>query len=378
MGVEKIRIAITSIYSFDCPTIRSRLYAILKHLTKEDFEFIFFIRNGQNHFVNNNIKVESYNSYFQLIKKSLLISARDTDLIIACKPYSITGILSYIVAKLKGLGYVLDVDDKIFPSKIIKWWRFPLYLQEWICENLLKLLKPTTVVASKGLEEDWGPHVIYIPNSANLDLFIKQDKYRKFLHQKLGLNGKVVIWPAVFFQEIDTCYVLEIFKEIEKRKRDIFLVIIGHGEYFPLLRKKARKMGLSNVKFCYKVDYEEMPKYYSSANAGLLPLRDNFYDKCKGPIKLFEFMAMEIPVISTEIGEPKEIIKKSNCGIFIPFKDPVGAAQRIISLLSSEKEMQRLGKNGREYLKRNQSLSKLAEYYKIVIKNELKNRRRGK
>jgi len=364
---RKIKVAIPTIYTPDCPTIRSRLYPLCNILTERGFEFTFFTLDKGDQETGKGIIYKGYSSYIELIKFISALKKDDFDIILSCKPYSITGVLPYLIAKLKRIGYILDVDDKIFPSEINKWWRLPLYFQEWIAERLMMMLKPPTIVASKGLENYWGKHVVYIPNSADLDNFSKKNCSYNIIKEKYNLKGFVVLWPAVFFQETDRNYIFEIFKQLKDKNADILLLILGNGEYFPYMKNKAYEMGLSNVFFAGAVDYRDMPLYYASADAGIIPLRNNHYDSCKGPIKLYEYMAMELPVIATRIGEPKEMIEKADSGVLLPFDDADKAVEIIINLFSSKENLIKLGKNGRIYLENHQSLKKHADMLEKIL-----------
>lgn len=362
-----MRVLVPTVYEPGCPTVRSRLLPLCMKLAENGINFTFLVRGNGVNDVYPCIRYIGYRNYFELVKLIISVKKKDYDLILACKPYSICGGVSFIVARLKSIGYVLDVDDRTFPSEINKWWRVPLYIQEWLVERMLMLLKPATTVASRGLKEYWGQHSEYIPNSADLHFFSRKRWSSKIFRERYGISGRVVIWPAVFFQEVDRSYAIEIFREVYSIAPDITLVVIGDGEYLGEVKTKASSMGLKNILFLGAVPHEEMPNYYASADAGLLPLRNNHYDACKGPIKLFEYMAMELPVIATDVGEPREMINKSNCGILIPFNSPEKAALMIAELFKSNEMMAELGHNGRSYLENYQSIEMLSERFSSIF-----------
>ena len=63
---------------------------------------------------------------------------------------------------------------------------------------------------------------------------------------------------------------------------------------------------------------------------------------------LIEAMAMEKPVISTNIGGPTEIVGDGETGVLIPPKNPDKVAQVVIELASNRKKSEEMGKRGRE------------------------------
>lgn len=355
--MKRVRVVIPTVYRPECPTIRSRLLPFCQEIATKGYSFEFLVIGEGVETVAPGVTYRGYRNYFELVGWIIGVTRADTEILLPCKAYSITGLISWIVAKIKSIGYLLDVDDRTFPSEINKWWRLPLYLQEFISERLLMLLKPLTTVASHALADYWGRHAIYIPNSADLTIFDRKKWNDNFIKEKFGILGQVIIWPAVFFQETDRHYVLDIFRQIRQTEESLTLLIIGGGEYLADIKARATDYGLDNIVFAGTVPYNEMPDYYASATAGLLPLRNNHYDACKGPIKLFEYMAMELPVIATDIGEPREIISRADCGILLPFADPQKAAAMILDLVQSSERLRTYGVNGRSYLGAEHSIS---------------------
>jgi len=369
--LKKIRVVIPTVYTPDCPTIHSRLLPMCSELVCRGFEFVFLVMGKDKQKIKPGITYKGYRNYFELVKEIIKLNKKETHIIFASKSYSITGGISYLTAKLKKLGFVLDVDDRIFPSEIIKWWRLPLYFQEWMADRLLLLFKPTTIVASKALVAYYGKNSIYIPNSTSLNNFKKDSGASMFIREKYQIQGHVIIWPAVFFQEIDRHYIFEIFSHIQMKKGEVTLLVIGDGEYLSSIKRTTENMGLSNVMFAGRINYSEMALYYSGADAGIIPLRNTHYDACKGPIKLYEYMAMELPVITTPIGEPGEMVKKAKCGVLIPFDNADQASNIIINLFKSQKDLLEMGKKGRRYLKQFQQIKIQAEKLYNILKSKV-------
>jgi glycosyltransferase involved in cell wall biosynthesis len=185
-----------------------------------------------------------------------------------------------------------------------------------------------------------------------------------------------VVWPAVFFQETDRVYALEVFAALQEMGDGTTLLVIGTGDYLPEIKARAAALGLHNVVFTGAVPYDQMPNYYASASAGFLPLRDNHYDACKGPIKLFEYMAMGLPVIATDVGEPREMVQKAGCGIVIPFGNPHQAASLVARLINSPEQLAACGARGRSYLTGRQSFAAQAEKLQRMLEKALSTQRR--
>ena len=76
-----------------------------------------------------------------------------------------------------------------------------------------------------------------------------------------------------------------------------------------------------------------MPGYWSLCDLALIPLRDTPVFESVIPSKMFECMAMGIPVLmSLPEGEATEILRDSGAGISVPPEDPITMAKAIEKL----------------------------------------------
>lgn len=138
-------------------------------------------------------------------------------------------------------------------------------------------------------------------------------------------------------------YLINAFKQIKGELPNTRLIIIGPGT--SLRRKYERQVKhikLEDVVFVGYVAYDELPRYYKSADIFCSPATggESF------GIVLLEAMAMGKPVIATNIEGYANIVDHGTDGLLVPPKDEPSLTQAIISLLSDESLRQRLGNNG--------------------------------
>jgi glycosyltransferase involved in cell wall biosynthesis len=93
---------------------------------------------------------------------------------------------------------------------------------------------------------------------------------------------------------------------------------------------------------------DEVSKVYSQSKAGLVTLRPivNYLDAL--PVKMFEYMAAGLPVISSDIKLWKKIIDEAECGICVNPLEPKEIAQAIEYIISHPKEAELMGQNGKK------------------------------
>lgn len=91
----------------------------------------------------------------------------------------------------------------------------------------------------------------------------------------------------------------------------------------------------------------EVSKIYSQSKAGLVTLRPiiNYLDAL--PVKMFEYMAAGLPVISSDIKLWKEIIDDAQCGICVNPLEPKEIAEAINYIITHPKEAEEMGQNGK-------------------------------
>jgi glycosyltransferase involved in cell wall biosynthesis len=132
---------------------------------------------------------------------------------------------------------------------------------------------------------------------------------------------------------------------LEAFPRVVFL-IVGDGPLRGELEALTRALGVEkNVIFAgYR---EDVPRVLSVFDIKVLP------SVTEGlPLAILEAMAMGKPVIATEVGGVKEILKDGETGFLVPPQDPEALSERIIYLLRNEDEARQLGIRAREESKK--------------------------
>lgn len=134
-------------------------------------------------------------------------------------------------------------------------------------------------------------------------------------------------------------------------KPTVKFVFIGSGpEKDKLLQLKA-ELKLSNVFFLDAISKKEMPSVLKSINAAIIPLRklDLFLGAI--PSKIFENLAMEVPVLLGVNGEARQLfIDKGNAGLYFEPENSESLTAAIIKLTDDKEVALQLGRNGRHFV----------------------------
>ena len=105
--------------------------------------------------------------------------------------------------------------------------------------------------------------------------------------------------------------------------------------------------GWDKVKELGYLNREDILKTLNRSKAGLVTLHPiiNYMDAL--PVKMFEYMAAEIPVITSDIPLWKDIVESNECGIAVNPMNPKEIADAISYIINNPNEASKMGKNGR-------------------------------
>ena len=117
----------------------------------------------------------------------------------------------------------------------------------------------------------------------------------------LGYSGALAEW-----------FDYELLAQAAKARPDLEFVLIGVSYDGSLERSGLLSCGLKNVHWLGMKPYAELFKYTWRFSAGIIPFKINTITLSTTPVKLFEYMACELPVIATAMPEARKY-----AGVFI-------------------------------------------------------------
>lgn len=136
-----------------------------------------------------------------------------------------------------------------------------------------------------------------------------------------------------------------------KSQAHVKFVLMGSGPEKEKLLAMKEQLSLANVIFLDAVTKKEMPFILKSVNAAIVPLRklDLFLGAI--PSKLFENLAMEIPVLLGVDGEARELfIRQGNCGLYFEPENVAELVKAAAELIGDPQLARTLGANGRRFV----------------------------
>lgn len=157
-----------------------------------------------------------------------------------------------------------------------------------------------------------------------------------------------------------------ILKEVPNLK----VYIAGTGEFLPRIKQQVSRLGLSeSIIFTGRVPLEAMASYIAQASVGVVPLLEDGYMELAAPNKLFEYVAMEKPVLASDVPGIRAYFDERQVGFFRP-GDPEDLANKAIELLKDPQRQAGLASRAREVYETIR-WERTKASYKEVIRNLL-------
>ena len=219
-------------------------------------------------------------------------------------------------------------------------------------------------IVSRGMDEN---KFRYIPNGVNLEEVQNYQEVSDEIKNVLPKNKFIVGYVGTLGIVNALEYFLEAAKKL-KQNSQIHFVLVGKGGEESKLEKYCNVNQLSNVTFI-----DPIPKIQVQGMLKLLDVcwigayKHEIYKYGVSANKLFDYMYAAKPVIySIESGE--NLIIMANCGISTVSENSEAIKEAILQLsLMNKDELDKMGKNGKEYVIDNHSYENLTKMYKDII-----------
>lgn len=149
--------------------------------------------------------------------------------------------------------------------------------------------------------------------------------------------GRLVRWKGT----------IDALRALALMRTPAHLLIAGSGPEEGRLRDAARAIAIAErVHFLGAVPHAEMGSLYALADC---VIGTSFANETFG-ITLAEASAAARPVVATDFGGFREVIKAGETGLFVPPRDPAALAATLDALLSDPACCARMGQAGRRYV----------------------------
>lgn len=188
-----------------------------------------------------------------------------------------------------------------------------------------------------------GAKILVAPDAADFEKFIIHNP-RSLIREELGLpkDAKIVMYTGHLYDWKGASVLLSAALNSKfKRQKVKFIFVGGTKSDIGIFRKTAGSA--NNVLILGHKPHDQIPKYLAAADVLVLPnsAREDISRLYTSPMKLFEYMASERPIVASDLPSLREILNEQNSVLVSP-DDPAALAAGIEKLLHDHSFGERL------------------------------------
>ncbi|MCL6640561.1 MAG: glycosyltransferase family 4 protein [Candidatus Rokubacteria bacterium] len=284
------------------------------------------------------------------------------DVVIGGDPTSFECLTAFLAARSSGALFVLASDT----------WRWPVLARDRWRKPLVRAMvrRAAVLIAGGSRARDWL-----------LDLGAPEHAVFNVYHTNVTARPRPRTTPAgerfvLFVGRLEERkgveVLLEAFAGLERRHRDVRLLIVGRCARRPALEARARSLGIADrVEFTGWVDHAEIDRYYERCAAFVLPsvfTADGGYEPFSNAV--MEAMACGAPAVTTTAnGAAVDVIEHGVNGLVVPERDVAALRAALARLLDDPDAAEAMGRAGWETVRREFNVDRMAERFSAALEH---------
>lgn len=312
--------------------------------------------------------------FFQMLRKMALLKP---DIVIVNDTSVYTGLLGFICSKVMNKKLIVDYNDLmgLYSFKLVKD-RTNRFLRKILMNALVMVedilvkhgWRVTTITAfikNYAWTRKTRKDIVVIPNGVDTNLFDPTKVNGQKIRSKYGIcNGTTLCVYAGRIEEVAGTKIMLGTAQLLKREENIKFMIVGEGN--PQIINELSK--LENVILTGAIPRESVPEYLAAADIVFVPFANSVASNGISPLKLFEALAMEKPVIASSISGIKEVVCK-DFNVTLVSDNPECWASAVMELVKDGERTAKLSQNSREVICQKYDLNRLASVFDKVIES---------
>jgi len=315
-------------------------------------------------FISSNRSIISrLRNYFSFVRSSIKVGEKQLDknydLLMCESPPLFLGYSAMKLAKIKSAKLIFNVSD-LWPESAEKLGVVNNKFLLKMAYNLeAKLYKRSALVTGqtqgicKSIHARFPSVKTYwLPNGVDLDFYdpakVEVSSWR--IMNNLKQDDFIVLYAGIIGIAQGLDVILKAAAQL-KDKPAVKFVLLGNGSEKERLALLKTQMQLTNVLFIDGVSKNEMRGVLKEVNAAVIPLRklDLFLGAI--PSKIFENLAMKIPVLLGVDGEARELfVNQGKCALYVEPENANDLVANVFKLYEDKVLQKQLGEAGRGYV----------------------------
>ncbi len=280
---------------------------------------------------------------FWFIAVKRLIKKRNTFSILHCQDLS-TLLPAFIASRLLRKVMVFDSHDPYPEMLALTQPRFMVTLAAWIekffCRRVDAILTVNGLMKER-FEKITARPITIVYNYPELDVFQAEAKPVETDRTPLVIGRIGTLAENLGIEETIAAFIA-VAEEFDVR-------LLFVGRLADTLRDKVLRLiepVRDRVQLVADIPYFQVPAYYRQMDISMVLYGGQGISPYVSPMKLFESMAMAVPVIASDVGEVRSVMEKSDCGLVVDCGDVPAVEAALRRLLRDAALRRRMGENG--------------------------------
>src|SRR6185295_6896456 len=198
------------------------------------------------------------------------------------------------------------------------------------------------------------------------------------LREQLGISGQTVLgFVGSFYSYEGLDLLLRAALKLRERQVNFSVLLVGGGPDEERLKKLVEDYHLGEcVRFAGRVEHSEVARYYSLIDILVFPRKRMRLTDLVTPLKPLEAMAQSTPILASDVGGHRELIRDGETGFLFAADDEAALAARLEQLIADPQLRARIARQGRHYVEEQRTWDRLMDRYADIYER-VTARRRG-
>jgi len=164
----------------------------------------------------------------------------------------------------------------------------------------------------------------------------------KIFHTSVVKKSKMILFSGVMYNHRGIDVLLNAAPTVIKKIPEVKFVLLGDGPELDNLKKIAENLKIEkNIEFKGWIKRDEVMNYLADASIAIGPLRSTTVTKNALPIKVLEYMASSLPILSQKDTLANDVLVDDENGYSVT--DPEDLATKIIHILENNEKRIKMG-----------------------------------
>lgn len=289
-----------------------------------------------------------------------VLRAEKPDIVFTC----IYPVTMYMAALARLCGQKFKIVAAVHSTGYIKraaWRSFWTHLSAPLLSAVVTIARSQTDVCAERLRIPRRKlHLIY--NGVELERF-SPDRVSGSVREEFSIPSDALLVGTVGMLRPEKAHhVFLRAADIIRRGNDrVRFMLVGDGPERERLEALASELGLTDV-VAFAGGRSDIPEILSALDLFVLPSDTEAF-----PVSVLEAMAMEKPVVSTDVGSVSEAVSPGETGLLVPPGQPGALAEAVSGLMRDPALCRRMGLAGRRVVEDSFSVEVMAGKYEELF-----------